>query len=1047
MSSSLPVPSKAALTALRGLVVGTSCTLAIVAEDRRRKINNAVRAIENGEKIKSARKYRAGGGALALAIEEDAIWDSGLGLASMPRGGVGLHPYNPKDNGGMLLNPGRKSKNQRGQLGGQDGGENMAGPLDVGLTNGERGWASEHSDIGNSNNAGSLGQPGRPGTLLKTRNPAVMPPLPKLAASPNPGPSWMFENTETIKSYAFPTSDDIVSNMHKACRAEGGRQVSNAVRTVIEAMDHKLAPDNLNQPWIEATALLCRTCQERGRVDSAANLLLRVIGQGPMEESAYFSHEPLALVELLVARAESRQPGSKAYAAILDDAINLFLPSFLERPTDTNPEIYRVGRKLLELCFAADRLQRIFSVYRRCNALAGENSNELTTWFITRLYEHQYYASVVRIFVSTFAQSSPTEESVRAIGDLVVDSVELAHHHMAAGVLATLKKLCAGFKKTKLSSRWAMKLLLSHWKKHGEFKAVEGVLGELRTPALEDVVHRAEDVYRVMVELALEAGEEEKADLYFHLASNLKKRDPVSDFRLRGVFAEFYAARDDWGAVRMEYTIMNKLPKPSDKIQAHIFVAVLQAYSEKHTIRETEVFLKSYADEFGVPLCGYTVTMMAKRYGALRDVQSLIDWLDYCSRAGFPVDASFTNVILVRCRREWALPFRDLRTLFRKLRLLNPDFIDHHGEQIMADAALSDSKYGGEAARGRLLSLRINPNKLPGQYRHARVDDIALAMKEALRTHQPRRALGIYKRAVFLNTPHTKHTLQLAVQAQLQLTPDDYDGAYQLIHAAQIKGKDTNLIVNFLLAQQLKQITATVISADEADLIVQKTLAAYRKAGVALTEASLHRASIVCLRAGYSRGAIRYALQAAETLRKPPCFSLTNFRILLAAYASIIDVEGLEDTIRRGMTHPYREHRACRNALRQARQQLGHSQLKVVLREDRAMGRKVVDDALSLIVQARKKLREDGQMLESAALGIMRAAARDMAGGEEVDFGLIPWLGGKKQGKSQKKKKKSGKNDGGGNEPVVGNDAFSELERTFWKDQSLLRDAAVEASF
>jgi hypothetical protein len=111
------------------------------------------------------------------------------------------------------------------------------------------------------------------------------------------------------------------------------------------------------------------------------------------------------------------------------------------------------------------------------------------------------------------------------------------------------------------------------------------------------------------------------------------------------------------------------------------------------------------------------------------------------------------------------------------------------------------------------------------------------------------------------------------------------------------------------------------------------------------------------------------------------------------------------------------------------------------------MGRKVVDDALSLIVQARKKLREDGQMLESAALGIMRAAARDMAGGEEVDFGLIPWLGGKKQGKTQKKKKKSGKNDGGGNEPVVGNDAFSELERTFWKDQSLLRDAAVEASF
>lgn len=128
-------------------------------------------------------------------------------------------------------------------------------------------------------------------------------------------------------------------------------------------------------------------------------------------------------------------------------------------------------------------------------------------------------------------------------------------------------------------------------------------------------------------------------------------------------------------------------------------------------------------------MCSYTVTLMAKQYAAIRDVSSLIEWLDYCSRAKFPVDAAFTNSILVRCRRQWKLPFRELRTLFRKIRALNPGFVDKHTAQVMADAACSDSKYGGKAAKGRLLSLRVDPNQLAVTGRNPQVEDVVLAMK------------------------------------------------------------------------------------------------------------------------------------------------------------------------------------------------------------------------------------------------------------------------------------------------------------------------------
>lgn len=56
--SLLRVPKRAALTALRGLVVGTSCTLLLILEDRRRRIDQARRAIHNGQRVRAAKQYR-----------------------------------------------------------------------------------------------------------------------------------------------------------------------------------------------------------------------------------------------------------------------------------------------------------------------------------------------------------------------------------------------------------------------------------------------------------------------------------------------------------------------------------------------------------------------------------------------------------------------------------------------------------------------------------------------------------------------------------------------------------------------------------------------------------------------------------------------------------------------------------------------------------------------------------------------------------------------------------------------------------------------------
>ncbi|KHN97062.1 uncharacterized protein MAM_05171 [Metarhizium album ARSEF 1941] len=89
MASKQPVPSRAALNALRGVILTTSCSVILLAEERRRRLQLARAAIENARKLHMVQTNR---GPLALA-ESHASWGSRfvevgedvLSLASVPR--------------------------------------------------------------------------------------------------------------------------------------------------------------------------------------------------------------------------------------------------------------------------------------------------------------------------------------------------------------------------------------------------------------------------------------------------------------------------------------------------------------------------------------------------------------------------------------------------------------------------------------------------------------------------------------------------------------------------------------------------------------------------------------------------------------------------------------------------------------------------------------------------------------------------------------------------------------------------------------------------
>ncbi|KND88699.1 hypothetical protein TOPH_06629 [Tolypocladium ophioglossoides CBS 100239] len=89
MASPNPVPSRAALNALRGVILTTSCSVILLAEERRRRLKIARAAIDNARKLHTVRSNR---GPIALTDSRGSwesrfsdVGDEVLSMSSLPR--------------------------------------------------------------------------------------------------------------------------------------------------------------------------------------------------------------------------------------------------------------------------------------------------------------------------------------------------------------------------------------------------------------------------------------------------------------------------------------------------------------------------------------------------------------------------------------------------------------------------------------------------------------------------------------------------------------------------------------------------------------------------------------------------------------------------------------------------------------------------------------------------------------------------------------------------------------------------------------------------
>ncbi|OAA64270.1 hypothetical protein SPI_02917 [Niveomyces insectorum RCEF 264] len=848
----LPVPSKAALRALRGLVLGTSCTLALITEDRRRRINAARSALRNGDRIRSARRYHAGGSALALVLEEDGLtttvergaihWKAAVPVPVALTDG-GRRNGEGATRGTKPLEPAVAvdSSQQSGML--QRGGFFFADPLSFSF--------EEHAMKGAATatataTAAAEALPTASTHSARTPFPSLPPhstrPIQqhvpslsqqaqkyrhrvRLPQRPPPEDNTPMQSpaATTVVAVDIPAA---VARITKLRKGGGSADLSAAVavlRSTIPAVAADAAAFSVDQlrPLWTASASLCRACQEAGRMDLAQEVLRAVVPcKLVLDEATYFAHNPLPVVQWTAPLTElkaattttptttttSEGGPSPAEAAArrdafvrqLRDAAALFLPPVSVLPGARKQavaaDVVTVGQQLLECAFAVRHQTLTKSVYASILAyLPNDDVSTLAQWYIRQLQQIDEYERVVWAFLARPPSAgSLTDSAFLELGDGVAKAVRLGRSAQAGDVLRCLLGLrLAG---RRLRTAWVTDLLYAAWQTSHDFAAITGLFSELSgrgTAAnVSNSVNHANGAYRVVVQIALEADQPAAAQAYF---DELVSHEPAAagDIRLLGLFALDKAKHGDWPGVRAAFEkaattaagTPGRLP-PRDA--ERVFVPIAKEYIRTHTIGETEDFLKAYIDELGVPVGRQMVTLLANEYGALREMHSFVGWLQYCARAGFVVDAAFSNAILHNCHKHWKFGFRDLRTLYRKLRVLNPAFEDKVTQRIMTHAAIAGAKHGGHPVKGRVASLRLHPGSaaalaagpavpVPGSYlsplscrRPVDEDDLYLSMKQAFAAGHPAKVVRLYKHALRSGLPPSEKCLKLAVAAAVR---------------------------------------------------------------------------------------------------------------------------------------------------------------------------------------------------------------------------------------------------------------------------------------
>ncbi|KAI8635314.1 hypothetical protein F5Y19DRAFT_407341 [Xylariaceae sp. FL1651] len=951
MSPPLPVPSKAAIHALRGIALGTSCAIGVIVEDRRRRISTLRTAVANKEKLKSSRKYHHSSLEPLSWQLDDAVLLDGHNLQ-----------WHEKDD---ELRVGYKDQTTDDLLIKKTDLENH-----------------KQHEISSKERASHLEPPHRPELLSSLQSPPLQP-------SPSrPSPSQQFppsvtehqirsslsirptSHSQIIKTNVFSqTAPSVALMQHKqdpivlvedVLESNDEERLARAVSLFVSYF--RTAPSDYPiDRLLNLSARLSKKCQASGRWEDASKILATTIDLGPLDESQYFAHDPLPIIEF---HLRQRGPNLSCPLESVASAARLFLATFKKKPQLQGGGVERLGRLLMVEALSANQLLLAQHIYWRVLGLA-DNASAFVGWAIQKLFQYNDHRNVIKYFLLNYSRTSPEKEHFNKIVDCVVGSVQ-AMKGLKANLIVEAFARMASPGNGKLRTRWIMKLLQAHWARHEDLAKTTELLEKAVSHGLLDRITHPEGVYRTMVEISVKSGDKEMAHMYFEEA--IRKCPAMKeDIALNGFLALFKAKDGDWDGVFQAFSQMQLNKSAQQATYDNAFILVLKIFASCHSVAETRDFVMLYTRDLGVGVHPYMVTLVANKYGECHDMKGFMTWLQYCSQSGFALDAGFCNSVLYNCWARWKLSFPELRMIHSKFQALNPHCSDEVTQRIMSQAA-------GRAVKEnhRVRAKVISVNKMAYSGRSADKRDIYEAMNQELINDKPLAAVMIYRRAIRFGMPFCSHCLRLAVVAALRRPGSRSGPALSLIRDAHAQGHDVGPAVSAFIRSQIDDFHG---SAEDVLRHMRNLIGRFESSQIVIRPEVLTHLATICVKIGKYEKAITLCTLARDRSRSTNfCFSRQSFKALSVAYSQILDFAAMDSLISDLSESQFLTDKTLLSHLKSIRRRVkkrdpSHARMSLL---------EVIERGIYQATQARFVARTHGKLISEETLRIVGNALANM---------------------------------------------------------------------
>jgi hypothetical protein len=853
------VPSKGALRALRGLALGTSCTIAISAglltEDRRRRIHAAREVHDNAKKLKSSRKYHSAGTTAletfedhVLRYREDAFWLPSNVLKSTV----------PKAVTGKVIKDACELR-------------------DHSMTR-----TTNRKDLPISRQPSAIqGQKSSFGPLSKTER------FPKVSGDNHPDPP------KISKSTLHNLHGKLGTDLTKLLQCP--ENIDEAASRFFEAFKEGLFIDGMgiSLRLMEAAIELRNAAEAQKKFEISDKVFDIILGSGTLHEEHFYSFQPAAVIRRIITRQTSDD--SIMDLQKLRKASSIFLTKFKEKPKSLPKSMQFLGEKLCAETCRFGMYDLTLDIHFRIQSGRASGPSSTIAPLIIATHGKGHHKRVFRLFLNFYTQTTPDQLEFYKVGGLTIESILSTQRTDNAEQALIAASRMAEENGLFTSTTWFLKVLGYDWRTHRDLERTRSLFERL-----EPFIHLAQHpqaFYGAMIQFCIEADEEPLAQDFYN---TMKKAYPPGSWnpRISGHFAFAKAKLDDWLGVKDDFRKMKRAAHEpqDDQIMSSSFAPILKLYVQTHTISDSEEFLCYFIDELGINLTTNLSNIMVEAYAKTKEIESLARWIDHASASGCPFNSVTYNNILKKCSQTWEIPFWDIFRLHVTMRRLDPElphFVNGDTVQVLRGIAISAGSPSQEELARRMRALKTLDRKSPKIVDN---NTVLRAMAITFAKEDPVATLKVYERAQKDQLRLESKHLLLAVKASLQLHPNNAEETLRYVQDAQKLGVDVSKAISTIIVHQMTAMyEAGHRDSEEITELAQKTVTTLEKCGMRILPTMVtHAASIL-----EKQGHCRLAIDVLESLFlridfQPVSFNLVTLTVLLKAYIGLRDHVGIK---------------------------------------------------------------------------------------------------------------------------------------------------------